>query len=190
MQSTHTNDEADLETRPGSSVQRRLVWLLAVLLAVLLLTFVPPLFNVSRLQLRIARNISASVGRPVHFDGVSMNLLPLPGFTLENFVVEEDPAFGSEPILRADEVRVTLRISSLWRRRVEFSRISLTEPASVNLVHLANGKWNVEGLLLQASHIQAAPTTQRYAGAAPRFPYLEATGARLNLKLGQEKTPF
>ena len=30
-------------------------------------------------------------GRPVHLDRVSLNLLPLPGFILENFVVEEDP---------------------------------------------------------------------------------------------------
>ena len=96
----------------------------------------------------------------------------------------------SDPSPRcADQVQVTLRVSSLWHRRVEFSKISLTEP-SVNLVHLANGKWNIESLLLQASHIQAAPTAQRFAGAAPRFPYIEATGARLNLKLGQEKTPL
>lgn len=190
MQSTPTHDEADQEARPGPSGQRRLVWLLVVLLTVLLLTFIPPLVNVSRFQLRIARNISASVGRPVHFKQLSMNLLPLPGFTLEDFVVEEDPGFGSEPILRADEVRVTLRISSLWRGRVEFSKIALTEPTSVNLVHRADGRWNIEGLLLEASQIQAAPTAQPYAGAARRFPYIEATGARLNLKLDQEKTPF
>ena len=118
-----------------------------------------------------------------------LNLLPLPGFTLENFVVDEDPAFGNEPVIRANSVRATLRISSLWRRRVEFSTICFTEP-SVNLVHLANGKWNLESILLHAAHIQAAPTAQKSAGPAPRFPYIEATGARLNLKLGHEKTPF
>src|SRR6185437_9147554 len=86
-------------------------------------------------------------------------------------------------------VRATLRISSLWTKRVEFSTISFTDP-SVNLVHLANGKWNLESILLQASHIEAAPTAQKKAGPAPRFPYIEATGARLNIKLGQEKIPL
>jgi hypothetical protein len=45
-------------------------------------------------------------------------------------------------------------------------------------------------LLFQASRIPAAPTAQRFASAAPRFPYIEATGARVNLKLDQLKTPF
>jgi AsmA-like protein len=133
--------------------------------------------------------MSQSLGRPVHLDQVTLNLLPLPGFTLNNLVVDEDPAFGSEPIIRANSVRVTLRIRSLWTRRVEFSTISFTDP-SVNLVHLPNGKWNLESILLQASHIEAAPTAQKKAGPTPRFPYIEATGARLNIKLGQEKIPL
>ena len=190
MRATNTNDEADLDTHAESRIRHRLAALLTVLLVIFLLAFIPPLINVSRFQRRIARNISNAVGRPVHFDRVSLSLLPLPGFTLENFVVDEDPAFGFEPILRADQVHVTLRLNSLWGRRVEFSKISLTEPTSVNLVRSADGKWNIESLLLQASHIDAAPTAQRFAGPAARFPYIEATGARVNVKIDQEKTPF
>ncbi|WP_158790661.1 AsmA family protein [Granulicella sp. L60] len=168
---------------------RRLLYLSFAVLAVMLLVLLPPLINVSRFQRRIATSIGDSLGRPVHLDKVSLNLLPFPGFTFENFVVDEDPAFGSEPIIRANSVRATLRISSLWRKRVEFSTISFTEP-SVNLVHTAAGKWNLQSILLHAAHIDAAPTSQRSAGPAPRFPYIEATGARLNLKLDQEKTPI
>lgn len=175
---------ADLRGR-----SRRIRAVLYVLVVLLLLVLLPPFINVNRLQRRIATSISGSLGRPVHLDRVSLSLLPLPGFTLENFVVGEDPAFGSEPIIRANSVRATLRLSSLWRRRVEFSTISFTEP-SVNLVHTPEGKWNIESILLQASRIAAAPTAQQNAGVAPRFPYIEATGARLNLKQGVEKTPF
>jgi AsmA protein len=156
---------------------------------VLLLTFLPPLINLGRYQRRIATSIGNSLGRPVHLDRVSLTLLPLPGFTIENLVVGEDPAFGSEPIIRANSVQANLRFSSLWRGHVEFSTISFTDP-SVNLVHAADGKWNIEGILLQASHIETAPTAQRHAGSTPRFPYIEATGARLNFKQEQEKLPF
>jgi AsmA protein len=160
---------------------------------VLLLAFIPPLITVNRFQRRISTSIGASLGRPVHFKSASLSLLPLPGLTLENFVVEEDPAFGSEPILRAGEVHANLRIGSLWSRRIEFSKISLTDP-SVNLVHTADGHWNLESILFHASHIDAAPTAQPRPGPAPRFPYIEATGARVNLKLDhggiQEKTPY
>jgi AsmA family len=168
---------------------RRLLYLAFAALALLLLILLPPYISVNRYQRRIATSIGESLGRPVHLDKVSLNLLPLPGFTLENFVVDEDPAFGSEPVIRANSVRATLRLSSLWSRRVEFSTISFTEP-SVNLVHAASGKWNLESILFHASHVAAAPTDQKKAGPAPRFPYIEATGARLNLKLDHEKTPI
>jgi hypothetical protein len=184
-------EAADADVPPSLSPHtlRRLLYLAFAVLAVMLLVLLPPLVSVNRYQKRIATSISDSLGRPVHLDKVSLNLLPLPGFTLQNLVVDEDPAFGSEPVIRADSVRATLRISSLWRRRVEFSTISFTDP-SVNLVHLTNGKWNVESIILHAAHIEAAPTAQKNAGPAPRFPYIEATGARLNLKLDREKTPI
>jgi AsmA protein len=180
---------ADTPPTLSTRTLRRLLYLAFAALAVLLLVLLPPLISVNRYQKRIATSIGDSLGRPVHLDKVSLNLLPLPGFILDNFVVEEDPAFGSEPVIRANSVRATLRFSSLWRRRVEFSTISFTDP-SVNLVHLANGKWNLESILLHAAHIDAAPTAQKRAGSAPRFPYIEATGARVNLKFNQEKTPF
>jgi AsmA protein len=159
------------------------------LLALVVLALLPPLINVNRFQRRVASGISASLGRPVHLDAIHISLLPLPGFTLENFIVGEDPRFGSEPVMHANNVRATLRVSSLWRGHLEFSTISLEEP-SVNLVRNAEGRWNLESILLQASQMEAAPTQQRRAGPAPRFPYIEATDARVNVKLGEEKLPF
>ena len=190
MQDIDTTQAQGEGTRPRRRwLSGRFLFLYAVVLALLMVALLPPLINVNRFQRRIATSIGGSLGRPVHLDRVELSLLPLPGFTLENFVVSEDPAFGSEPIIRANSVRATLRLTSLWRKRVEFSKISFTEP-SVNLVHLPNGKWNLESILAQASRIEAAPTAQAKAGATPRFPYIEATGARLNLKQGLEKTPL
>ena len=162
---------------------------LALILVLLLLAITPPLLNVSRYQRRIVTSMSESLGRPVHLDKVILHLLPMPGFTFQNFVVSEDPAFGNEPTIRANEVIATLRVSSLWQRRVEFSSVKFENP-SVNLVRSADGRWNVETVLLHASHVDTAPTAQQRAGPAPRFPYIEATGGRINLKLGQEKMPF
>jgi AsmA family len=190
MQDIDPTYEQDEASEPISTRGlRRLLYVAFAALALLLLVLLPPLISVNRFQHRIATSISDSLGRPVHLDSVTLNLLPLPGFTLENFVVSEDPTFGTEPIIRANSVRATLRISSLWTKRIEFSSISFTEP-SVNLVHAGEGKWNLQSILLHAAHIDAAPTAQRRAGPTPRFPYIEATGARLNLKLDREKTPL
>jgi hypothetical protein len=165
------------------------LWTCIALLLLLTLALTPPLLNVNRLRRRIADSMSASLGRPVHLDRVSVHLLPVPGFTIENLVVSEDPAFGFEPVIRANTVEATLRPSSLWRRHVEFSSIHFIEP-SLNLVRNPQGKWNLQSLLMHAANVDTAPTAQRKAGPQPRFPYIEATGARVNLKLGAEKQAF
>jgi hypothetical protein len=165
------------------------LWTFLILALLLLLALTPPLLNVNRLRHRIAASMSASLGRPVHLDRVRIHLLPMPGFTLENLVVSEDPAFGFEPVIRANTVEATLRPSSLWRRQVEFSTIRFIEP-SLNLVRNAQGRWNLQSLMMHAASVDTAPTEQRKPGPEPRFPYIEATGARVNLKLGPEKKPF
>ncbi len=183
-------DPEDLRPRPWGRPRRsRVLAVLGVICIVLLLIFLPPLISVNRYRRQIATSIGRSLGRPVHMDSVTLNLLPMPGFTLENFVVSEDAGFGAEPVIQARSVTAALRVGSLWRRRIEFSRITLDEP-SVNLVHRADGRWNIESILLQASKIEAAPTAQKVAGDAPRFPYIEATGARVNVKMGLEKMPL
>jgi hypothetical protein len=186
----HEINPEDLEPRPFTLPERRRVfWVVGILVALILMAVLPPLINMNRFRRQITTSISQSLGRPVHLDSVTLDLLPMPGFTLQNFVVTEDPNFGSEPVIHANTVRARLRWRSMWRGHVEFSRISLQDP-SVNLVHRADGRWNVESILLQASRMPAAPTAQRAGGAAPRFPYIEATGARVNLKMGLEKMPL
>ncbi len=73
--------------------------------------------------------------------------------------------------------------------RLEVSRIHFDD-ASLNLVREPNGGWNFASILVQAAHIPNAPTGQRYAGSAPRFPYIEADNSRINFKQGNEKKPL
>jgi AsmA protein len=195
MDSTEHNPGAANEVTTPSRRRKRLVWSAAGAAALLLLLLTPPLLNVNRLRLRIAGGMSATLGRPVHMDKVSVHLLPVPGFTLENLVVSEDPAFGDEPVIRAMKVELTLRPSSLWRRQVEISSIRFEvddrgSAPSLNLVRNAQGEWNVQSLLMHAAQVDTEPTAQPTPGPAPRFPYIEATGGRVNLKLGNEKQPF
>ncbi|HEV2021888.1 MAG TPA: AsmA family protein [Terriglobales bacterium] len=164
-------------------------WAVAVVAALLLaLLLLPPLINVSRFRGRIATAIGQALDRDVTVDEVHLQLLPLPGFDLTRMVISEDPAFGTEPMLHADEVTAFLRLTSLWRGRLEISRLSMKNP-SLNLV-LQGGRWNLEALLARASQTPTAPTARTRPEARPRFPYIEAEGARINLKLGQEKKAF
>lgn len=186
MMQAHDDDQ---QTPTLSRVRVRLAWITGVVALVVALVVTPPLLNVSRLRKRIAASMSASLGRPVHLDGVTLKLLPIPGFTLENLIVSEDPAFGNEPVIRANTVEITLRPSSLWRRQVEISSIRFVEP-SLNIVRNPQGQWNLQSLLMHAAQVNTAPTAQSQPGPAPRFPYIEATNGRVNVKLGDEKQPF
>ncbi len=121
----------------------------------------------------------------------AFRILPTPGFTIENFVVGENPAFGDEPVLLANTVTATLHISSLWRGHLEFATISLDEP-HVNLVR--NAAMRPSGMS-RASCCKPRRSTPRPPHSAarsglPRFPYIEATQARVNFKMGEEKLPF
>lgn len=162
---------------------------LAVLLIIILGTFLPPLINVSRFRSSVADSLSRALGRTVSIAAVHPRLFPRPGLDLERLVVQDDPAFSAEPLLHSDQVTASLRIASLWRGRLEIARLTLSYP-SLNLVRAPDGHWNLESLLERARQIPTAPTPERNPGPRPRFPYVEAQHGRINLKIGQEKTVY
>ena len=166
---------------------RKRIWFaLAALAVVLAGLIVPPWVSIGRYKSRITELVSASLGRPVRLSSVQLRLLPRPGFVISDLVVEEDPAFGAEPLLHATTVTADIRLFSLWRGRLEISTISVDE-ASFNLVRSKEGRWNLDPLFrTAAAHSQGAAQQ----GKALELPYLEATNSRVNIKNGLEKLPF
>jgi hypothetical protein len=178
------------DAQPRQQKHRRL-WIglaaIAVLLAILI---VPPLVSVSRYKARITELISASLGRPVRLSSVEARLLPRPGFVLTDLTVDEDPAYGTEPVLHANTVTASIRLLSLWRGRIELDTISVDE-ASLNLVRTPSGRWNLDSLVRTASaQAQSAAGEPARLEKPIRLPYLEATNSRINIKSGEEKLPF
>jgi hypothetical protein len=159
----------------------------AVVVLVLILFLFRP--GVYKLRNRIAISIGSALGRRVAIDSVHFHLLPRPGFDLEGLVVYDDPEFSAEPMIRAQEVFAAIRFRSLLRGRLEIATLSATEP-SINLVRSDEGRWNLASLLERNAQIPAAPTGKPASERRPAFPYLEATGARLNFKLGQTKKSY
>src|ERR1017187_6776312 len=139
------------EDKQRRQKKHKRLWLaLAVLVAILAVLIVPPLVSVSRYTSRITSLIAESLGRPVRLSSVRVRLLPRPGFVLGDLTVEEDPAFGAEPLLHATTVTAYIRMLSLWRGRLEISEISVDE-ASLNLVLTPDGRWNLDSLLHSAA---------------------------------------
>ena len=167
---------------------RKRTWLaLSALAIILALLFVPPFISVRRYKNRITQVVSASVGRPVRLSSVELRILPRPSFVITDLTVEEDPAYGAEPVLHANTVTASIRLLPLWwRARLEISRISVDE-ASLNVVHTGAGRWNLDSFFRNA-----AARAQGGSGNTSTipFPYLEATDSRVNIKDGVEKLPY
>jgi hypothetical protein len=166
-------------------LSRRVV--VSVCLLLLALFLIRP--GAGRLRGRVSQSISQALGRSVEIGSVHLRFLPRPGFEFENLVIHDDAAFGAEPLLRAPDVTAWLRIVPLLRGRIEIASLSLSE-ASLNLTRDPQGKWNLEDLLERTARISTAPTTAEKLESRPAFPYIEATRARINFKVGTEKTHF
>jgi hypothetical protein len=174
------------EEAQGRERRRSRLWIAALALTILVsLIVIPPLVSINRYKIRIAGALSASLGRPVHMSGVELRLFPRPGFVITDLTVEEEPAYGAEPVLHANEVTAAVRLLSLWRGHLEISRISVDE-ASLNLVRTADGRWNLNTLFRTATQSHTDTSQRRQIP----LPYLEATNSRINVKRGYEKLPY
>lgn len=174
------------EAQSPKRTPKRLWWVVGLVAALLAVLILPPTISVSRYKSQITRLMAASLGRPVRLSSVEVRLLPRPGFVLSDLTVDEDPAYGSEPILHASTVTASIRLFSLWRGRLEVDRVSLGE-ASFNLVRNDKGRWNLDSLFRSAAQ-QTGVTTSGATRA--RLPYIEASELRINVKNGVEKLPF
>jgi len=167
-----------------SSSQHAVAGICLLLIALLL---VRP--QAERVRWRVSQSISLAVGKRVQIGSLHLRFLPRLGFELEDFVIYDDASVGSEPLLRAQDVSASLRVTSLLRGRFEISSLALTN-ASLNLTRDFQGKWNLQDLLQRTGQISTAPTGSARRESRPEFPYIEATHARINFKVGAEKTHF
>lgn len=149
----------------------------------------PSFFSAERYRRRLESGLERALHRPVAFGSISFRLLPRPGFFVQNVVISEDPAFGSEPLARVDRIECDLRWRSLWRSRLDVARLRL-EHASLNFVRNDQGEWSV-GRLLHVSGI-ASPAELQPAqeSRSPGNVVLEADDARINFTVGSNKKPF
>lgn len=173
----------------ADGMSRRTRWILIAVGVVLLGIILPPFLNVNRYRSQVAAAIGRALGRDVTVAGIELKMMPRPGMVLSGFVVADAPSYGAEPMLRADTVTAYLRLSSLWRGKLEIGTLSLENP-SLNLVRRDDDHWNLEDLVERASQARSAPTASTSPESKPRFPYVEATAGRINFKFGQVKKAF
>ncbi|HZL55709.1 MAG TPA: AsmA family protein, partial [Bryobacteraceae bacterium] len=163
-------------------MSRWLRWPWLLLYAGLILVFAwwyVPQISADRYRERIHTALENALGRRVEMGQVQFQLLPMPGFTIENVEVGEDPSVGSEPMAYVTTLRARLRISALFGGPLEFASVDL-DKAYVNLTRVENGdggvQWNFSSLM--------RPNT------ATAFPSVHMNSGRVNFKFGDTKAIF
>jgi hypothetical protein len=173
-------------------------WLRRTGLVVLALVAGHFVFNAAlqtgRLKRAFTARFATAFGRPVEVERFELSLLPSPRLEAQGVSVGEDPAFGYEYFLRAEQVTAGLRWSGLLRGRLEFGTFSFTRP-SLNLVRDAAGRWNLERWLppaRTAGGAGGAPLVGPEAPPAPpiRLDLVEFDDGRINFKNAEEKLPL
>src|SRR5260370_40558363 len=120
--------------------------LIATLLLVLAAGFAAPHFELELFRPKIGRALERGLGRRVEVGPVHFNLFTGPGFTVDAVTIHEDERAGIEPFAYVGALDARVQLLSLFRRRLEFSSLRLTD-ASINLVKTDPGPWNFQFLL-------------------------------------------
>lgn len=143
---------------------------------------VAPLVRADRFRGQIERALEEALERKVEIAGpVRFRIVPLAGFSARNVIIHDDPSMGLEPLAYVDSLDAGVRLSSLWRRRLEVSALRLVEP-SVNLAKNQEGLWNYPALLERAFRVGG--------DRRPPLPQIQVRAGRLNFKFGDVKSVF
>ena len=157
---------------------KRVLWTLTGLVV---LAVVVPYLPADILRPSIERAMERGLGRKVTIGGLRLTLfpgpIPRPGVTLDEVIIEEDPRAGIEPLAHVTSLGASVRVLSLFQRKLEFSSLNLSD-ATINMVKTDAGPWNFQFLL------ENGPANSK------RIPSIRMRSGRVNFKFGDTKSVF
>ncbi|HZV88513.1 MAG TPA: AsmA family protein [Candidatus Binatus sp.] len=171
-------------------------WKLALTIVVLFVAIqigVSLLVRTHRMHAYLTIQLERAFGRPVEVGHFAVQLLPAPRLDAVQVTVGEDPAFGNEYFLRADNLSAGLRWTGLLRGHFEFGTLSLSRPSLI-LVRNNQGRWNLERWLPPAK-APAEVAARVYGPPSAIVPVnrllkIDFDDGRVNFKNTDDKLPF
>ena len=149
------------------------------LLVVLLAAYSVPRISAERFREPIRAALESALGRKVTIGEVNFSILPVPGFTLKNVYIGDDPAIGAEPTAYVNTLRGRPAFSTLLGGPLTFASVDL-EDASVNLTRAERETGGVSWNFTSFTHSKLPAS----------FPSVHMTRGRVNFKFGETKSVF
>ncbi len=151
------------------------------------------LVRTNRMKGYLTGHLQRAFGRPVEVKRFSVQVVPIPELDAEEVTIGEDPSFGNEYFLRAEQMAAGLRWMGLLRGHFEFGTMSFTRPSLI-LVRNEDGHWNLERWLppapSAAGHSSSVAAAQPRAESTYHLQKIDFDQGRISFKLGNEKRPF
>ena len=165
----------------------------AVLAVIALQVAVSLLAGTHRVHAYLTAHLERAFGRPVEVDSFGARIFPSLEVYADGVTVGEDPAFGYEYFLRADQLSAGLRWFGLLRGHFEFGTLSFSKPSLI-LVRNSQGRWNLESWLPPAKPVSTqGPLIYGPPSPAPpvnRLQKIKFDEGRIDFKNQEEKLPF
>ena len=156
-------------------------WSFLAVLCIVVVGLIAPRVSANRFRPRIKAALEAALRRPVTLGAVHLNLFTGPGFSVDNVLIDDDPAAGIEPFAHVESLQARIRWTSLFSGDLAFSSLRLDNP-SVNVVKMPSGPWNIQPLLDRHPEPGAAHRTA--------VPDIQIRGGRIDFKFGDTKSVF
>lgn len=171
--------------------------LIAAALVVVAQVAVSVAVRTHRLHNYLVARLEQAFGRPVQVKHFNLEMLPSPRVYATGVTVGEDPAFGYEYFLRAENLTASLRWTGFLRGRFELGTLSLSQP-SLTLVRNQQGRWNLEDWLPPAKRSAGEDARayepvygpNRAPAIANRLEKIEFDDGRIDFKNAELKEPF
>ena len=160
----------------------RFTWprfIVACLLALGFAYWYVPKISAARYREPLHAELERALGRKVKIGQVRFQLLPLPGFTITDVIIGEDPSIGPEPSAYVDTLRARPKISALLGGPLELASVDL-EGAYINLTRVDKSDGGVDWNFSTLTQSKL-PTS---------FPSVHLIDGRVNFKFGDTKSVF
>ncbi len=162
-------------------MKRILIIVVAVLavLAIAAAVILPKVLNPERYRPRIEQMLTEVTGRKAEVGTMRLHVFPVPGITADGFTLGEDPAFGTEPFLKADRIDARVRLMPLFSSRLDVISFDVEKPVA-HLKRDAKGRWNLVSLIEKAGSGEAAaqgatPESGGFAVIIERFRLIDGS---------------
>ena len=126
---------------------RKIIYVLVGIFVLFIIAAValPFLIDANQFRPRVEAEATKALGREVKVGNLKLSLFA-GGVRADDLSIAEDPAYGKGPFLTAKSMDIGVELMPLiTSRKLNIRSFTISDP-KVNLIHGANGKWNVSTL--------------------------------------------